>query len=549
MKNFVIFSLLLLVASTVRAQSIGGAVISDKTRPIDTSSREQLSNGVDTEDATTISGVLPFGANLFNGGFSNDREDGINPDYAINAGDLISVRIFGAKNFNDNLVVDHQGNIFIPEIGPIPVQGVANRDLNRRVSDAVGEKYKDNVQVYTSLNGSQPVAVFVTGFVANPGRFSGIPSNSVLHFIDRAGGIDQERGSYREILIQRQGQTLVTFDLYDFLLKGSIPDVQFMDGDTILIKPRGGVVEAAGAIRNPARFEVIGQQMTGADLMRAALLQSDVTHVGVSGTRNREPISHYMPLAEFNSFRLLDGDQVSFRSDAKDKVIVVEVEGVFAGPSRYTVPPTTRLIDLLDHIEVDPELSDPRAISLRRQSIAGRQRAALQESLQRLESRFLTTTALTLDETSIRTTDAELIGQFVERAREIEPNGRLVVANNGKLANVLLQQGDVITIPSKSDSVLLSGEVLVSQALLHQKASRARDYINQSGGFAQQADTSRIIVVHANGEVTTGHNPKVLPGDEIIVLPRVPVKNLQLAATIVDVLYKVAIGASVALRF
>ena len=206
------------------------------------------------------------------------------------------------------------------------------------------------------------------------------------------------------------------------------------------------------------------------------------------------------------------------------------------------------MIDLLDHIEVDPELSDPRAISLRRQSIAGRQRAALQESLQRLESRFLTTTALTTDETSIRTTDAELIGQFVERAREIQPNGRLVVASNGKLANVLLQQGDVITIPSKSDSVLLSGEVLVSQALLHQRGLRARDYITQSGGFAQQADTDRVIVVHANGEVTTGINPRVLPGDEIIVLPRVPVKNLQLASTLVDIVYRIAVAASVAIR-
>ncbi len=540
--------MLLLATGVVQAQSIGGAVISDKSRPVETSAREQLSNDLGAEVTSSIEGVLPFGANLFNGGFSNDREDGINPDYAISPGDLISVRIFGARNFNDDLVVDHQGNIFIPEIGPIPVRGVANRDLNRRVSDAVGATYKDTVQVYTSLNGSQPVAVFVTGFVTNPGRFSGIPSNSVLHFIDRAGGIDQERGSYREILIQRQGQTLDRFDLYDFLMHGRIPDVQFMDGDTILVKPRGGVVEAVGAIRNSARFEIIDQQMSGSDLIQAALLQSDVTHVGVAGVRNREPFSQYMPITEFSSFELHDGDQVSFRSDTKDKVIVVEVEGVFEGPSRYTVPPNTRLIDLLDHIAVNPELSDSRAISLRRQSIAGRQRAALQESLQRLESRFLTTTALTTDETSIRTTDAELIGQFVERARQIQPNGRLVVASNGKLANVLLQQGDVISIPSKSDSVLLSGEVLVSQALLHQSGLRARDYIKQSGGFAQQADTDRVIVVHANGEVTTGINPRVLPGDEIIVLPRVPVKNLQLASTIVDILYKVAVAASVAIR-
>ena len=94
--------------------------------------------------------------------------------------------------------------------------------------------------------------------------------------------------------------------------------------------------------------------------------------------------------------------------------------------------------------------------------------------------------------------------------------------------------------------ILLSGEVLVSQALLHQPGLRARDYIARSGGFSQQADTDQLVLVHANGEVSRGKNPKVRSGDEIIVMPRVPIKNLQLAATIVDIMYKIAIAASVA---
>jgi hypothetical protein len=66
--------------------------------------------------------LLPFGARLFRGGFSNDREDGLNPNYLIQPGDRISVRIWGATQFNESLVVDHQGNIFVPTVGPILVK-------------------------------------------------------------------------------------------------------------------------------------------------------------------------------------------------------------------------------------------------------------------------------------------------------------------------------------------------------------------------------------------------------------------------------------------
>ena len=146
-----------------------------------------------------------------------------------------------------------------------------------------------------------------------------------------------------------------------------------------------------------------------------------------------------------------------------------------------------------------------------------------------------------------RQQEAQLIGRFVQRARDITPSGRLVVASTGGIANVALQQGDTISIPQVSDSILLGGEVLVSQAMLFVDGNRAMDYIESSGGFTPQALTDRIILLHANGEVSSGKNPIVNRGDEIIVLPKVPVKNLQVAATIVDIVYKVAIAASVAL--
>ena len=531
-------------AMQVWGQSTGPVGLDEPNAVLDAASELRQTDVVPEEDAM---GPAPFGSNLFQGGFSNDREDGLNPNYQIMPGDGISLRVWGAVDLNDNLVVDPQGNIFIPKVGPVQVGGVRNQDLNARVATAVSGVFTDNVRVYTSLNGSQPVAVFVTGYVPNPGRFSGIPSNSALHFIDRAGGVDDLRGSYRNISVLRSGETIASIDLYDFLLKGELPDVQFRDGDTIVVGERGSTVTVTGDVSNEAMFELNTATVTGAELIRSALLKPGVSYAGVSGIRSGKPFSTYLPIGEFEQLTLNNGDEVHFRFDQHDQVIVVEVEGAHLGPSRYAVPRNTRLRELLDYIEVDTELANASDISLKRETIAERQKASLNESLARLEARYLTASSHTDAEARIRTQEAELIGEFVERARTVEPNGRLVVADGGDIANVLLQAGDTITIPRRSDSVLLSGEVLVSQAMLYKEGRRARDYIELSGGFTHQALTDRLVLVHANGEVASGENPMVRPGDELIVLPKVPVKNLQVASTIVDIMYKIAVAASVAL--
>lgn len=534
-------------STAVTALSAAELLQSDSTVPIRRGSSSQQP-GLPIQTSITDDLPEPFGARLFRGGFSNSHEDGLNADYRVQPGDRITVRVWGAVDFNDVQTVDPQGNLFIPSVGPVPVAGVANRDLNNRVQQAVSGTFTDNVKVYTSLNGTQPVAVFVTGFVPAPGRFGGIPSNSALHFLDRAGGVDPLRGSYRNITLLRGGQPLATIDLYDFLLEGKLPDVEFRDGDTLVVGEKGNTVVVTGDVSNQAQFEWVGDVLNGDELMRSAHAAPGVSYVGVSGIRQGKSFSTYLPIEEFNTFTLENGDSVHFRKDQHDDVIVVEVEGAHLGPSRYAVPRNTRLLELLDHIAVDTELADPRSISVRRKSIAERQKSALDESLSRLEARYLTASSQTDREAVIRAQEAELISQFVARARNVVPEGRLVVADSGSIANVLLEAGDTITIPRVSESILLSGEVLVSQAMLFKEGRRARDYIKLAGGFSHQALEDSLVLVHANGEVSRGENPVVRPGDEVIVLPEVPVKNLQIASTIVDIIYKIAIAASVAVQ-
>lgn len=487
-----------------------------------------------------------FGSHLFSGGFSGMRADGLNPDYVITPGDQVTLRVWGAVEIDRVLPVDAQGNIFIPGVGPIKVQGIKHGQLDAKVRAAVNSIYSNNVQVYTNLQGVQPVSVFVTGYVQNPGRFAGTPNDSLLYFLDQAGGIDDATGSYRKVRVVRGGNTIATADLYAFLINGTLPNLQYKDGDTIVVEERGPTVTVEGDVARPYRYELQPGAMTGQTLLELARLKSNVTHVLLRGARANGPVSSYIDLPDFRGQALQSGDQVVFSSDMRDDTIVVELEGSYYGPSRFALPRDARLHELLDAIAVPQNMTDVHSISLKRISVAERQKQALEESLARLETTYLGASSSTPEEAEIRVREAELISNFIERAREVEPNGRLVLANAGTITDIRLQDGDVITIPEVSDSILISGEVLVPQSVVFSAGRSAKDYIAGAGGFTDHANESRILVVRQNGEVREANDVTLRPGDEILVLPQAPTKNLQLAGTITQILYQIAIAAKVA---
>lgn len=491
--------------------------------------------------------IRPFGSHLFNGGFSGNRADGLNDNYKIVPGDQITLRIWGAIEIERMMPVDAQGNIFIPSIGPIQVQGLTNSALNGRVTQAVRAVYPENVSVYTNLQGVQPVAVYVTGFVTNPGRYAGTPSDSMLYFLDQAGGIDDQLGSYRSVRVLRNQQVIARADLYDFLLKGELPRVQFRDGDTIVVEERGPSVVVTGDVERQLRYELQSDAMKGQSILQLARLKSDVSHVLLRGARTQGPVSIYVPINEFPDYPLQSGDEVLFSADQRDETIVVQIEGSFYGPSRFALPRDARLVELLDAIAVPQNLTDVRSISIRRESVAERQKSSLMDSLRRLENTYLGASSSTNEEANIRVREAELIAQFVAKARQVEPTGRLVVAHNDQITDIRLQDRDIITLPEISDSVLISGEVLVPQSVVYQPGMSAMDYIRGAGGFTQHADNRQILVVRLNGEVRNASEVALRAGDEILVLPKVPTKNLQLATSVSQILANIAIVAKIAL--
>ena len=230
-----------------------------------------------------------FGANLFTGNFARQGSTQFNPDYAVSAGDRIQVRLWGAFEFDQLLTVDPQGNIFIPNVGPVPVQGVRNQELQRVLEGAVAKAFRQNVSSYASLAAAQPVRIFVGGNVARPGLYAGTSMDSLLHYLDQAGGIDPERGSFLQIEVKRGSQLRTSVNLYDFLLRGHMPQVQLADGDVIFVAPRQNTVTVTGLAESAKRFEFSAQKRSVADILKLSKPKASATHVRVGsaifGTR------------------------------------------------------------------------------------------------------------------------------------------------------------------------------------------------------------------------------------------------------------------------
>ena len=456
------------------------------------------------------------------------------------------MRAWGAFEFDRVLPVDAQGNIFIPGSGPLNVEGQSSQQVDGSVRSAITSVYPDNVEVYTNLQGVQPVAVYVTGYVESPGRYAGTPNDSLLYFLDQAGGIDQDLGSYRQVRVVRNDTTVATVDLYDFLLNGSIARPQFQDGDTIVIEERGPAIAVGGDVHREHRYELIGNQLSGAELVNLARLKSGVSHVLLRGDREDGPLAQYFPIDMFAGQTVRSGDEVLFSSDQRSETIVVEVEGSYYGPSRYALPRDAHLSELLDAIAVPESMTAVESVSIKRESVKEQQAQSLEDSLRRLETTYLGAPSNTNEEAQIRIQEAELIQDFIARASELEPSGRLVVAYDGRISDIRLQDGDVVTIPEISDSMLVSGEVLVPQASVYRPGMSVIDYIEGAGGFTERADDDHILIVRQNGAVENARNVNLRPGDEILVMPAAPTHNLQLASTLTQILYQVAVATKVA---
>lgn len=484
-----------------------------------------------------------FGGNIFMGTFSQVQFSGFNPDYQIAIGDRITLRLWGAFNHEFVHTVDAQGNIFIPNVGPVNVLGIRNGDLNAQVASRVKQIYRANVGIYATLETAQPVKVYVTGFVKQPGLYGGLSSDSVLYYLDKAGGIDLERGSFLEVSVLRGSKERARFNLYQFLLAGRIETLQLNDGDTIIVGPRKHTVLVTGEATNAYQFEFAEPRVSVANIIELAKPKANATHLSIIRKQGASRRSEYYPLKDAGAVLVEDGDEINITADKYPGTILVRVEGAHLGVRSLILPYGAKLSDALAWLKPAPQ-ANLKALQLSRKSVAARQKEMLESSLKGLEAYVLTARSATAEEAVLRTKEAELVLQFVERARSVQPKGQILLAGKEGAQTTLMEDGDTLFIPEQSSLVMVHGEVLFPNAMVHDPRADTEDYIRQAGGYTQNADNSRLVVMHQDGSFGSA-DEKIGAGDEIMVLPKVDAKNVEVARGISQIIYQIAVAAKV----
>ncbi|MCR6572655.1 polysaccharide biosynthesis/export family protein [Campylobacter insulaenigrae] len=500
---------------------------------------------------TQFSAIKVFGAHLFSGNFTKFTQHVYNPDYKLTVGDRINVKIWGAVEFIQTLTVDSQGNIFIPKVGAINLLGVKNSALVSVITKAINKIYKSNVYVYADMDIYQNVSVFVTGNVNQPGLYQGLSSDSIIQYIDKAKGINLEYGSFREIEILRDNQVIKKIDLYDFLLKGELGLFPFRMGDVILVGSVKDYVFVNGDVQKPFRFELSQDIKTLTDIANIAGAKPIVTNAVVKSYRadHRLQIDVYAK-KDFSEVILYAGDEIEFRPDYTAQNINIQIEGEHNGLHSIVVKKGTTLADVVDMISANPQ-SNMQALQIFRKSVAATQKQLINAQLKELETLALTSSSVNAEQASIRATQAKTILDFIERAKKVEPKGQIVIDSVKAYKAVVLEDGDIINIPSKNNIVLVQGEVSIPGAFVYINKEKLRYYINLAGGYSDRADVSRVLIINANGKATKYNgrsSADIKPGDSVLVLPKVDSQNLQVVSMLTQILYQIAIATNVVLN-
>jgi protein involved in polysaccharide export with SLBB domain len=306
--------------------------------------------------------LLPmFGATLFEEAPATFSPVGAVPvpaDYVVGPGDELIIRSTGVADFELRPVVDRDGRIVLPKVGAVQVAGVRASELERFLTAQVGRSFR-NFTLSATLGQLRGIDVYVVGHARRPGKYTISSLSTLVNALFVSGGPDGN-GSMRRIRLVRGDRSVVSIDLYAFVVKGDrSKDVKLLPGDTIVFPPAGPRVAVTGATNVPAVYELLpgdtpirevlalsGGLPVLADPRKAQLERLDPAQ---KVARTVEDFA----LDEAGLGRVLrDGDVLTLLPISPQFANAVTLRGNVAMPLRHPYRPGMRVRDLIPEREV-----------------------------------------------------------------------------------------------------------------------------------------------------------------------------------------------------
>lgn len=314
-------------------------------------------------------GVRIFGLDVFRGRSTQFQPLLAGPvpeSYRLGAGDLLVLVLSGDVELVHNLEVTRDGFVLIPQVGQLYVSSLTMTQVKTMLRQRLGASYSGirtgSTQFDVTLARLRTNQVYVIGEVVQPGAYQLASVATVLNALYAAGG-PTERGGMRAVRVERQGKTVATFDLYEYLLKGNTTaDVTLEMGDVVFVPVHGVRAAVAGAVVRPAAYELApGQTLkdliaaAGGFTPEAALRRISISRVvppAQRGAGGPDRIVLDVPVdqvanGEAPAVTIEAGDEVRVFEVPGARRAVVQLRGAVYAPGTYGWRPGLKISDVV----------------------------------------------------------------------------------------------------------------------------------------------------------------------------------------------------------
>ena len=373
----------------------------------------------------------------------------------------------------------------------------------------------------------------VKGAVYHPGVFELSGSlNTVRQLVEKADGLLGDAFTGRAVLYrERENLTkeVLPVDI-EGILKGTSPDIALQKNDILYIPSIHdlqdmGKVTISGEVNKPGSYTYADHMSLEDLVITAGGLKESASLVRVDVSRRiRDPKGTTEPdmIGQNFSFGLKDGfvvdGEAGFELQPYDQVFVrrspsyteqvnVTVDGEVLYRGEYTLSTKSeRLSSLIQRAGGVSRYAYVRGAKLRR--------VANEEELRRMED------VVKMVRREIGETLATSLGLKVDSTFTVGLDLEAALANPGSDADLVLREGDVLTVPEYNNTVKVNGAVMMPNTVSYAKGKSVKYYLNQAGGYSANAKKSQKFIIYMNGqvaEVKGSGKKQIEPGCEIVV--------------------------------
>lgn len=330
-----------------------------------------------------------FGYDLFAGNpstFAPATDIPIPADFVIGPGDTVKIHLFGKENREHDLVVNRNGSLNFPGIGPISVAGLSFKEMKNQLHNRIKSNFI-GVKSSITMGELRSIRIFVLGDAYKPGSYTVSALSTITNALFYSGGI-KRIGSLRNIQLKRAGKTITRLDLYDLLLRGNTrKDVRLRPGDVIFVPPIGRTVGIGGQVRRPAIYEIRNEktikdviQLAGGLLPNAFPQGSQLERV--RSNQDRTLIDVNLTRDKGLATRIQNGDIIHVRSVLDKMEDVVSLSGHVQRPGTYQWQANLRLSDLIPNAKDLLPRADLGYVIIKREVLPSRQIRVLSADLE-----------------------------------------------------------------------------------------------------------------------------------------------------------------------